>query len=416
MVFFYNISIKIVALALKFLSLYNEKIRLGVKGRSRTFKILLHNLSPSDRTIWFHCASLGEYEQGFPIFKAIRDHYKNHKIVLSFFSPSGYEIKKDSDVANTVVYLPLDAKNNANKFLDLVHPELIVFVKYDIWPIFLTEIRKRRLKAILISASFRKDQPYFRSYGALFRKALFAFDHIFTQNETSKELLNSIGYNKITVSGDTRFDRVSSQLKHNNKLEFIEIFKGDKLCLVAGSTWPEDEVFLIDYINKMALKDVQIIIVPHNVNNAHIKQLLSSIKKETLLYSEKTDTKLQNSKVLIVDTIGLLSKIYVYSDLAFVGGATGNTGLHNTLEPAVFGVPIIIGSNYHKFPEAQDMIDLGGMYTVNSKLEFTNILNYLINNEKIRCKSGHINAQYIKDNKGAVIQILNYLRIYNNFK
>lgn len=409
--FFYNTSIKCLDFALKCLAPFNEKIKLGVDGRSKTFQILKSELNPSNKKLWFHCASLGEYEQGFPVFKKLREHYKNHEIILSFFSPSGYQIRKISPVANVVVYLPLDTISKAKKFLEIVKPELTVFVKYDIWPNFLLELKKRQKRAILISAEFRKNQPYFKFYGSHLKNALFAFDHIFTQTEHSKALLETIGFKNVSVSGDTRFDRVTGQLGTDNTLDFIANFKQDKLCIVAGSSWQEDEKLLINFINTSNYNDVKYIIAPHNIKPAQIKNLQKKLNTKTILYSEKDSKEILEAKVFIIDTIGLLSKIYSYADIAYVGGAMGNTGLHNTLEPAVFGVSIIIGKNYSKFPEAEAMINNGGMWSISNQVEFDTIMNKLITNSDLRLKSGSKNSEFIRKNRGAVIQILDYLRI-----
>ena len=409
--FIYNIGIHLTGFGLRCAAPFNEKIKKGVVGRSHTFKILETVLNKSDKTLWFHCASLGEYEQGLPVFEALRKHYKNHKIVLSFFSPSGYEIRKNSPIADVVVYLPIDTKKNAKRFLDSVNPELAVFVKYDIWPNFLNELKSRKGRAILISASFRENQSYFKFYGKSLRHALFAFEHIFTQNEISKKLLHSINYNNVTVSGDTRFDRVFSQLELNNSLDFIEIFKGNKLCIVAGSTWPEGEDLFINYINKSIKKDIKFIIAPHDIKENNILDLQKRLNTSSVLFSEKDDKPLEKAQVFIVNTIGILTKICSYGAIAYVGGAMGNTGLHNTLEPAVFGLPIIIGHNYSKFPEAKALIENGGMFSISNQQEFDKILNELIENQEKRLKTGSKNLDYIQKNRGAVIQILDYLCI-----
>jgi len=396
---------------LKCSSLFNEKIKKGVTGRSSTFHLFEDKLKPTDKTLWFHCASLGEYEQGLPVFKALRNYYQSHKIVLTFFSPSGYEIRKNSPIADVVTYLPIDTKSNAKHFFNIVNPELIVFVKYDIWPNFLNEAKKRNLRSILISASFRKNQPYFKFYGSTLRKALFSFEHIFTQNESSIKLLQSINYNQVTLSGDTRFDRVSDQLLQNNSLDFIETFKQNNLCVVAGSTWPEDEDLFINYINSESSKNTKFIIAPHNIKTNQIANLKEKLKTTTVLFSEKEGKDLSKTQVFIVDTIGLLSKIYCYANIAYVGGAYGTTGLHNTLEPAVFGVPIIIGKNHSKFPEANAMIKNYGMFDISNEQEFNTILKELIQNKESRIENGRKNSEYIQKNKGAVRVILNYLNI-----
>ncbi|KAB1068382.1 3-deoxy-D-manno-octulosonic acid transferase [Tamlana haliotis] len=407
----YNIGIQLTDAALHGGALMNDKLRKGVEGRKNTFNILEKQIKPSDKTLWFHCASLGEYEQGLPVFKALRTHYKTHKIVLSFFSPSGYEIRKNTAIADVVVYLPLDTKNNAKRFLDIVNPELTIFVKYDIWPVFLKELKKRKQRAILISAAFRENQSFFKWYGKPLREALFAFEHIFTQNESSKALLNSINYDKVTVSGDTRYDRVTSQLDIDNTLDFIAEFKDQKLCIIAGSTWSEGESMLINFINEQADKDLKFIIAPHQMKAEKIEQLQRQLQVPTVLFSEMENHKLSEAKVFIVNTIGLLTKIYSYADIAYVGGALGSTGLHNTLEPAVFGIPIIIGNHFDKFPEAKALIDHGGMFSISNQKAFNEILGKLISNKDIRLEAGHKNEAFIKKNTGAVVQVLNYLRI-----
>ena len=406
----YNLGIYLVQMTLKVISLFNHKIKLGVEGRKHSFSILKDNISKTDKTLWFHCASLGEYEQGLPVFKELRKTYPTHKIVLTFFSPSGYEIRKNTEIADAVVYLPFDTRSNAKRFLDLVHPELTVFVKYDIWPNVLNELKKRKLKAILISALFRDNQIYFKFYGNFMKKALFAFQHIFTQDENSKILLERINYKDVSVSGDTRFDRVYSQLELDNRLDFIEKFKDNKLCIVAGSTWMEDEVFLADYINSLNTDSVKFIIAPHNIKSSQIEKLNQSINKKTILFSEKEKGNISKAQVLILDTIGLLTKVYSYANVAYVGGALGKTGLHNTLEPAVFGVPIVIGEHFNNFPEAKTMIINQGMFSIKTKEELKEILDKLIDNKALRTSYGENNLNYIKNNRGAVIQIMTYLR------
>lgn len=408
----YNIVIKVAQIVLKCIAPFNTKIKKGVTGRQDTFTILRKNVKQTDKTFWFHCASLGEYEQGLPVFQALRTRYKSYKIVLSFFSPSGYEIRENSPIADVVVYLPLDTINNAKQFINIVNPELSVFVKYDIWPNILNELKTRKRRAILISAAFRKEQPFFKFYGKLLRESLFAFEHIFTQNESSEQLLHSINYKNTSTTGDTRFDRVYNQLSINNTLDFIDTFKQNKLCLIAGSTWPEDEILLAKYINSTANKTVKYIIAPHNINENLIASLQNNLNVKSVLYTEKDNLeKLQTARVLIVNTIGLLSKAYKYADIAYIGGAVGSTGLHNTLEPAVFAVPIIIGDKYDKFPEAKAMIQYGGMCSISNQKEMNSTINELLEHEEKRLKQGALNLEFVKKHKGAVTQIIDYLRI-----
>ena len=410
LIYFYNIVTFLASYILKIVALFNHKIKLGVEGRNQTFKLLSSTLNTTNKTIWFHCASLGEYEQGLPVFEEIKKLYPKHKIVLSFFSPSGYEIRKNSPIADVVVYLPLDTKINAKRFIKLINPELVVFVKYEFWPNYLNEIQKKKIKAILISALFRENHSFFKPHGKWMRKYLGAFEHIFVQNEVSKDLFNAAGFNNATVSGDTRYDRVSNQLKFDNSLPFIEEFVDNKLCIVAGSTWPEGEDYLCNYINSNALKGIKYIIAPHEIKSNRIKGLKNKLEVSSILLSEKNNQDLKSIQVFIIDTVGLLSKIYGYADIAYVGGAIGTTGLHNILEPAVFGVPILIGSNHKKFPEAALMIKNGGVFSNRNQSEFKKTLDNLIENPNLRQKYGELNALFIQKNQGAVIQILNYLR------
>lgn len=394
---------------LPIVSFFSPKMKLFVDGRKQTFSILNKAIKPKDSVIWFHVASLGEYEQGLPIMNVVKELFPTHKIVLSFFSPSGYEVKKNSTLADAVVYLPLDTTKNGREFLNLVHPELAIFIKYDFWPNILNELKKREIRSLLISGGFREDQKFFKSKINWFKRPLYAFDHFFVQNKKSKELLNSIGFNNVTVSGDTRFDRVANQLQQNNKLDFIEEFVDGKLCLVAGSTWPEDEVFLKEYIlqNK---KDFKIIIAPHHIEQDRIRDFIKNTKVSTVLFSEKEGKQLKDHDVMIVDTVGLLSKIFSYADIAFVGGAVGKTGLHNILEPATFGIPIITGINFEKFPEAKELQKLNGLKAVSSASEFESDLNELVGNPELRMRTGEINRKYIQDNVGATQMVRSYLK------
>ena len=393
------------------MSLFNTKLKQGVKGRTQTFQKLKNAIQPNDKTFWFHCASLGEYEQGLPVFEALKTKHPNYKIVLSFFSPSGYEVRKNAKLADVVVYLPLDTKSNAKRFLDIVNPDYIVFVKYEIWPNLLLEIKKRQRNAILISAVFRENQSFFKWYGRFMKSALFGFNYIFTQDENSKTLLHSINYQNTSISGDTRFDRVSNQLTVNNSVSFIEKFKNDKLCIVFGSTWPEDDKLYIDFINAKSNKDIKFIIAPHNIKASYTASLHSQLKLKTISFSEMNNKDLADYNVFIMDTIGYLSKVYSYADIAYVGGAAGSTGMHNILEPAVFGNPILIGENYAKFPEAKTLIKIGGVKSVSTSKAFESTMNALINNSTLRERQGRINKDFIQKNKGAVIQILDYIRI-----
>jgi 3-deoxy-D-manno-octulosonic-acid transferase len=363
--------------------------------------------------LWFHCSSLGEYEQGLPVFEAIMKDHPKHQVVLSFFSPSGYEIKKDRSVGDVVVYLPLDTMRKAARFVDLVDPKLVVFTKYDIWPNFLNTLKNRGVKTYLISALFRPGQVYFQSYGGFMRRALESFEHIFTQDEASKSLLESIGFVNASVSGDTRFDRVSAQLIMDNSVDFLQKFTQDHLTIVFGSSWPEDDELFIPFINTYDSPNLKYLIAPHKISRKYTNSLTKNIQKKVISYTElqnKTNTELAEAEVFILDTIGYLSKAYHYGDIAYVGGAAGHTGLHNILEPAVFSLPILIGKNFAKFPEAKALLDLGGLISVKNQRELHLYLSGLVEDEKERLRRGAVSGGFIKRNTGAVSHIMEYLR------
>ncbi len=404
----YNLSIHLASFGLRIVALFNKKMKLFVNGRKDVFEILQQKVSSEDKTIWFHCASLGEFEQGVPIMEAIKKQRPDHKIVVSFFSPSGFEVKKNTPLADAVVYLPMDIRANAKKFLAAVHPTMALFVKYEFWPNYLFELQKKNVLTYLVSGVFRKDQIFFKSYGGFMRKALQSFNHFFLQDENSEELLKNIGFSNVTVSGDTRFDRVSHQIEMDNTLKFAEDFKGNSLCIVCGSTWPEDEVVLLNYINA-APENVKFIIAPHKIEADKISDFTSKIVKKTVLHSNKDEVNISDYDVLIIDCIGLLSKLYSYADIAYVGGAMGSTGLHNILEPATFGVPIVIGKNYDEFPEAIRLRDLAGLFSIRNAPECSETLNKLVANKDFRTKTGMISGHFVNKNTGATAKIMRHI-------
>lgn len=379
-----------------------------MNGRKKTFATLKQSISKSDKVIWMHAASLGEFEQGLPIIEKLRLEFPSYKILVSFFSPSGYEIKKDTAAADIVTYLPIDTIQNVKTFIELTNPTLAIFVKYEIWPNYLKRLKEKQIPVVLVSGIFRKKQIYFKSYGFYMRKALKCFTHIFVQNEASKQLLSSINISNSTVNGDTRLDRVSEILKRDNHLSFMKNFKNNQPCLVAGSTWPEDEAILIDYINNHP-KKLKFVIAPHEIKTEKILGLAGTILKKTALLSNVDENTISNYEVLIIDNIGMLTKIYSYADIAYVGGGFA-TGLHNTLEPAVFGIPVIIGPNYDGFKEVEDLIDQKGILPIADAWSFSELIKKLLSQPQFLLKTGEINAQYIIKNKGASIQIIRYLR------
>ena len=410
--FLYNLVIYIASFLLKIVALFSPKIKLFIDGRKDVFATLKSQISSTDKCIWFHAASLGEYEQGLPIMEKMREHFPAHKIVLSFFSPSGYEVRKNTKAADVVVYLPLDTLKNARYFIEIVRPEMAFFIKYEYWPNYLNELKKKHIPTYLISGIFRKNQLFFKWYGGFYRKALDAFHHFFVQNTSSKAFLLELKKTNVTVSGDTRFDRVASILEKDNSLDFIQEFKNDTLTIVVGSSWPKDEELLVNFINTTN-HNVKFIIAPHNIKKEQIADLQKKITKKTVLFSKKEaipkqvqNDKISNYDVFIIDTIGILTKIYSYADIAYVGGGFGNPGVHNILEPATFGVPIIIGPNYSHFAEAIALVNMEGCVSISNQNELNEAFENLIQNEDIRAEKGHICSTFVQMNKNATDIIL----------
>jgi 3-deoxy-D-manno-octulosonic-acid transferase len=408
MLFLYNLIIIFASQVVKLLALFSPKMKLFVDGRKEVFSILKSKINTTDKTIWFHAASLGEYEQGLPVIEKIKVQFPNHKIVVTFFSPSGYEVRKNNTVADATVYLPLDTKSNAQKFIKAINPELVFFIKYEYWPNYLNELKKQNIKTYLISGIFRENQAFFKWYGGFYRNALKTFEYFFVQNESSKNLIQSIGFNNVKISGDTRFDRVVSILERDNSLDFIKQFKDNKTTIVIGSSWPKDESLFVNYINN-ASDEIKFIIAPHNIKADQISNLKSQITKSSVLFSEKSNVDLSNFNVFIIDTIGILTKIYSYADIAYVGGGFGNPGVHNILEPATFGVPIIIGPNYSHFAEATALVHQEGCISISNQNELNEAFDNLISNEDVRHEKGHICSTFVQMNKGATEVILKHI-------
>jgi 3-deoxy-D-manno-octulosonic-acid transferase len=412
MLFIYNLIVVFADFILKIAALFNPKIKLFVEGRKSVYKVLSNKIKAYDKTIWFHAASLGEYEQGLPVMERMKSRFPNHLIVLTFFSPSGYEVRKNNTIADVTVYLPLDTQSNVEKFMEIVRPDMAFFIKYEYWPNYLNALKERETPTYLISGIFREDQLFFKWYGGFYRNALNAFEHFFVQNSKSKDLLLKLGKSNVTVSGDTRFDRVSSILNRDNALEFIEEFKNNSLTIVVGSSWPKDESLLVPYIN--SVENVKFIIAPHNIKTEQIQILKNSISKKTILFSEVDFTSsnpinLGDFDVFIIDTIGILTKIYSYADIAYVGGGFGNPGVHNILEPATFGVPIVIGTNYSHFPEATALVNMEGCISISTQEKLNEAFDNLIQNQDIRFEKGHICSTFVEMNKNATEIIMNHI-------
>ena len=406
----YNIVILQIKSLLFILKFFNSKIRSFVEERKKVLKILEKTISKTDNYIWIHVASLGEYEQGLPIFKEIKSLYKNHKIVLSFFSSSGYQVRKNNPIGDITVYLPLDTSKNSRKFVSLINPKMVFFVKYEFWPNYLQNLKKNSIPTFLLAGLFRENHWFFRWYGSGFLNLLkSSITHFFVQNKDSIDLLINNNITNCTLMGDSRFDRVNTLLDQNNNIENIKEFIGNRICFVGGSTWKEDESLMIDYINKNN-NNLVWIIAPHQINLKHITDFQKKIKRKSILHSNLNQNNITTTKVLIIDSIGILTKLYSYSDISYVGGGMGNSGLHNILEPAIFKNPILIGKNYINFPEARDLISKNGAISVKDSKEFENILNELIENKRKRSIMGGNNFDYIKSNLGATKNVISYLK------
>ena len=405
----YNIAIIKVRVLMFILKFFNSKIRSFNNERKNVLENLENSVSKNDNHIWIHVASLGEYEQGLPIFKEIKSLYKNHKIILSFFSSSGYEVRKNNPIGDLTIYLPLDSPYNAKKFISLLNLKMAFFVKYEFWPNYLQNLKNNNVPTFLLAGLFRENHWFFKWYGSGFLNLLkSSITHFFVQNKDSKNLLLNHNITNCTLMGDSRFDRVYSLLKQNNEIAKIKEFVGGKICFVAGSTWEKDESLMIDSINEN--NNLAWIIAPHQINEKKIKKFQNRLKCESIIHSNLNQNNFNTAKVLIIDSIGLLTRLYSYSDISYVGGGMGNSGLHNILEPAIFKNPILIGKNYLNFPEAKNLIAENGAISVKDAKEFKRILNELIENKRERIKMGEINFNYIKSNLGTTKNVISYLK------
>lgn len=409
MQYLYTLFISIYGTAVSIASVFNPKAKLFSDGRRNWESKMLKSVSKDDRIIWVHCSSLGEFEQGRPLMEKIRTDYPNHKLAVSFFSPSGYEVQKDYKGADYIFYLPIDTISNSKKLIRSLHPEILILVKYEYWYNLLNRLKKNRIPVIVISAVIKEDSLFLRSYGGWFRKIICGISHFFVQEEDSKKLLNSIHVDQVTVSGDTRFDRVKEILDSAPKLDFVEKFKANSGLIVVGSSWPEDEIILADYINRQLPPDWKVIFAPHNIDEKQIQQLISKLKKKILRYTRMNENELENAEVLIVDTVGLLTKIYAYADISYVGGGFTKTGVHNTLEPAVFGVPLIFGPNYKHYFEAKDLVYSGAAMAYSDKNDFFRKMDELIQNEVMREERGKAGHRYIQNKPNATGLIIGWL-------
>ncbi len=413
----YNIVIYFVLWGIAIASLFNEKVRKMWRGEREAFKILKQKVDPNAKYIWFHAASLGEFEQGRPLMERIRKDYPQYKILLTFYSPSGYEVRKNYEGADIICYMPVDTRLNAIRFLRLVRPVMAFFIKYEFWSNFLHILKHRNIPTYSVSSIFREDQVFFKWYGRNYAGVLKCFTRFFVQNEESKRLLEGIGITAVDVVGDTRFDRVLQIKEAAKQLPICEAFRTgvassqsedvphhDFKVFVAGSSWPPDENIFIPFFNEH--KDWRLLIAPHVIAEEHLKLILSLIKgKKVVRYTQTTPEEAADADVLIIDCFGLLSSMYNYGDVAYIGGGFG-VGIHNTLEAAVWNMPVIFGPNNKKFQEAQGLLKSGGGFEINNYEDFSGLMSSLMNDETFLKQAGDKAGAFVAHLAGATDEVL----------
>jgi 3-deoxy-D-manno-octulosonic-acid transferase len=399
----YNTGIFIYTALVHLMTLFSSKALLWVKGRKGWQTRLGEKINPEDRKIWIHCSSLGEFEQGRPIIEAIKKEHPEFKIVLTFFSPSGFEIRKNYSEADCVEYLPADFPGNAKKFIELVRPEFVIFVKYEFWNNYITELYNKGIPLYLVSGIFRQGQHFFKWYGSFFRSILRMFEKIFVQDEQSLELLNRIGLKNTVRAGDTRFDRVLRITGTARDISQIETFRGGEKLFLAGSSWKRDEEIITQYINSHPDK-MKWVFAPHEIDKGNIERLEKLLDVKVVRFS-MFNPEAADARVLIIDNIGMLSSAYQYAYIAAIGGGFGK-GIHNILEPACWKIPVIFGPNYKKFREAVDLINKNGAMSFNSYETFSELVGKLISEEGYYIKAAETAGQYITENTGATARIL----------
>lgn len=413
----YNIVIYFVLWGIAIASLFNEKVRKMWRGEREAFKILKQKVDPNAKYIWFHAASLGEFEQGRPLMERIRKEYPQYKILLTFYSPSGYEVRKNYEGADIICYMPVDTRLNAIRFLRLVRPVMAFFIKYEFWSNFLHILKHRNIPTYSVSSIFREDQVFFKWYGRSYAGVLKCFTRFFVQNEESKRLLEGIGITAVDVVGDTRFDRVLQIKEAAKQLPICEAFRTgvassqsadvphhDFKVFVAGSSWPPDENIFIPFFNEH--KDWRLLIAPHVIAEEHLKLILSLIKgKKVVRYTQTTPEEAAEADVLIIDCFGLLSSMYNYGDVAYIGGGFG-VGIHNTLEAAVWNMPVIFGPNNKKFQEAQGLLKSGGGFEINTYEDFSGLMSSLMNDENFLKQAGDKAGAFVAHLAGATDKVL----------
>lgn len=403
----YNFGIRLYHFLVWIVSFRNPKAKKWLVGRRNLFDKIAQQIKPGEPILWFHASSLGEFEQARPVIEGVKRNFPGYKILLTFFSPSGYELRKDYPLADYVFYLPSDTPANASRFLDLVKPEKVFFVKYEFWFNYLTELKKRGIPTYIFSAIFRPSQFFFRPWGKWFLKALKAYTHIFVQNQSSFDILKKFEFDNVSISGDTRLDRVAQIALASAELPKLEQFCNGHQVIVAGSTWPEDEAIFLNYVNNCP-HEVKFVVAPHEVNEKSLERIANQLKRPYLFYSANhLPEQLKEAEVLVVDGYGYLVSVYRYAKIAYIGGGF-TSGIHSILEPAVYGMPVVFGPDYHKFHEATEMIKLGAAHPISNFDELKFLFDsYLTNPEKLANESQSA-SQYVESNRGATEQIVRY--------
>lgn len=404
----YNIFIGLYRILISIVALWNKKAQEWANGQKDIFTQLEQRIHPSDQVIWMHCASAGEFEQGKPVLEALKAQYPHYKILVTFFSPSGYQSGIKYKGADLISYLPLDTAGNAEKFLRLVNPQLVIFVKYEYWYHHLKGVADRNIPLLLVSSIFRKSQVFFKSYGNFYREILKLYRWIFVQDEESVQLLRSIGITHCSIGGDTRFDRVSAIVRNFTELDLIRRFVEQAKVLVAGSTWPNDEQRIADF-HKSYSGDLKLIIAPHEINKGHIDHLYS-LFPDAVAYSGLQTREPGTFKVLIIDNVGMLSRLYYYATVTYIGGGFNKSGIHNTLEAAVWGKPVLFGPNYQKFREARDLVASGAGFSITTSAELTQRATTLLQDAALLQQASLSARQYVEENKGATAKITGYIQ------
>jgi 3-deoxy-D-manno-octulosonic-acid transferase len=404
----YNLAIYLYLFGVAIASLFSKKVKTMWRGERHALDVLKEKVDPDAKYIWFHAASLGEFEQGRPLMERIRRDYPEYKILLTFFSPSGYEVRKDYQGADIICYLPLDTIRNARRFLRRVRPVMAFFIKYEFWYNYLHILKHRNIPVYSVSSIFRPDQVFFKWYGYQYAHVLKCFTRFMVQNEQSKLLLAKLGITDVDVVGDTRFDRVLQIKEAAKQLPIVEAFKQDYKVFVAGSSWPPDEDIFIRFFNEH--KDWKLIIAPHVIGEDHLQHILSKLDRKTVRYTQTTAEEAASADCLIIDCFGLLSSIYHYGEVAYVGGGFG-VGIHNVLEAAVWDVPVIFGPNNHRFQEARGLIAAGGGFEINNDEDFVNVMTRLMNDQTALTEAGTKAGTFVMSLSGATDKVLEIAKV-----